>query len=35
MSVAIFQAYIDYCKRKNKTPDSAELQEWKKKYNNR
>lgn len=35
MSVSIFFAYIDYCKGNNKEPDPEELQQWKKKYNNR
>lgn len=35
MSVAIFISYIDYCKAKGKAPEVKELQEWKRKYNNR
>lgn len=35
MSVAIFLAYIDYCKEQNKVPEINELQQWKSKYNNK
>lgn len=35
MSLSIFMAYIDYCKDKYKEPNIQELQQWKKKYNNR
>lgn len=35
MSIAIFIAYIDYCKENNKAPELNELLEWKSKYNNR
>ncbi len=35
MSVPIFLAYIDYCKENDIVPDTEELQEWKRKYNNR
>lgn len=35
MSVAIFQAYLDYCRENNIVPNPAELREWKCKYNYR
>lgn len=35
MSLSIFMAYIDYCKKKNKEPNIIELYIWKKKYNDR
>lgn len=35
MSLAIFQAYLDYCKENNVIPDPSELREWKYKYNYR
>lgn len=35
MSLPIFLAYMDYCIESKRVPDAIELQEWKKKYNNR
>lgn len=35
MSIYIFMAYVDYCKESNKQLEVKELQQWKKKYNNR
>ncbi len=35
MSIAIFLAYMDYCKSVNKTPSVAELITWKLKYDKR
>ena len=35
MSLSIFMAYIDYCKREHKEPSVEELYQWKKKYNHR
>lgn len=35
MSLAIFLAYMDYCKEHSITPNIEELLKWKIKYNNR